>query len=652
MEVGTQFLVTITKQNRFRYEQTVTVVSAQQPNVYMKTSELHDQDGNGQLDYGETATIGITIHNSSAVASNGGQVTLLCESPYVEILQGTADYPHIEPDAELTLHDAFRIQVLPDVPDQTLLPFMVQFNEGQNAHSDRIVIEANAPVLCIEPEYQLITADDEPSTHIATEGKSKLAFTVTNKGHSTAGLLLASLDIKAPFVEVENPQLQQQGLEPNETHSFTFDLNTTPNTITGAWLQTHFTVQHLEHHLWLDTIVQYGGVFENFETDTLNPLLQWSNSGSYRWVYSDDDAYEGGRCFVAQADTTHKSLLICRLKDHSIEHKVKLSFQFKTDDEEQLRFKYSYEETPFSSKEWQYAELTLNNGGGIINFTYLKNHDSSAQARLDNICFPPSHTTIAYAGDGIITCDQDFIVLSEAYAYDCDAIQWTTDGDGHFDRDTVANPFYYPGNQDIENGNVHLTLTAFGDDTIISTTQIRFADDVSLGEIAGDSVVNKYNNPISHYAIENPEGMQHSWYLEPASAGIIYGFGDAIDILWNQYEGDAEVTLWAWANNGCESVSKHISLIGYSTSEWHSIDFELFPNPTDGKVNLVIGETPQGKAIVEVYNLLGERMMTKNIGRLLQGAAVSLDLSHLVPGLYIFKLSTENGSCSKKVSVR
>ena len=282
----------------------------------------------------------------------------------------------------------------------------------------------------------------------------------------------------------------------------------------------------------------------------------------------------------------------------------------------------------------------------------MKNHDSSAQARLDNICFPPSHTTIAYAGDDIITCDQDFIVLSEAYAYDCDAIQWTTDGDGHFDCDTIANPFYYPGNQDIENGSVRLTLTAFGADTIVSTTQIRFADEVSLGEIAGDSVVNKYNNPISHYAIENPEGLLHSWYLEPASAGIIYGFGDAIDILWNQHEDDAEVTLWAWANNGCESVSKHISLIGYSTSEWHSIDFEIFPNPTEGKVNLVVGETLQGKAIIEVYNLLGERMMTKNMSRLLQGETISLDLSHLVSGLYIVKLSTENGSCSKKVSVR
>jgi hypothetical protein len=96
---------------------------------------------------------------------------------------------------------------------------------------------------------------------------------------------------------------------------------------------------------------------------------------------------------------------------------------------------------------------------------------------------------------------------------------------------------------------------------------------------------------------------------------------------------------------------QEVTVVDYSTRDGHTIDFNLYPNPTDGKVNLVIGETLQSKAIVEVYNLLGERMMTKNIGRLLQGETISLDLSHLVSGLYIVKLSTENGSCSKKVSV-
>lgn len=199
-----------------------------------------------------------------------------------------------------------------------------------------------------------------------------------------------------------------------------------------------------------------------------------------------------------------------------------------------------------------------------------------------------------------------------------------------------------------------LTLTAYGSATFAHSVMIRFTDDITLGNIVGDSIVNKYENHISHYSVEEQDGVHYLWQLTPAEAGIIYDRGNEIDIFWNLSDGDAEVTLTVTADDACvtEPMTKSISLIGYSTPEWHIASFELFPNPTDGKVNLVVGETVQGKAVVEVYNLLGERMMVKSLGNVQQSETISLDLSHLVSGLYIVKLSTENGSCSKKVSVR
>ena len=95
-----------------------------------------------------------------------------------------------------------------------------------------------------------------------------------------------------------------------------------------------------------------------------------------------------------------------------------------------------------------------------------------------------------------------------------------------------------------------------------------------------------------------------------------------------------------------------IDVIGYATFEGNTSSFEVFPNPTDGKVQLVIGETLQGEATVEVYNLLGECLVAKSIGLSQNGETVSLDLNNLVSGLYIIKLNTEKGSCTKKVSVR
>ena len=658
LPIGERFTVTVTKQNRFRFEQQVTVVSPSMPFVYLNASTLNDQDNNGQLDYGEYATLDITLHNQTEVNSDNGEITLLCESPYVEILQGTARYSQIEGNASHVLRNAFEFKLADNVPDQTDLQFIVRFSENENTHEDRFSITANAPVIKVEPEFSITTADGEPSTHINTEGVTSVTFSLSNIGHSTTEPINADLDIKAPFVKSEASPVQE-ALRPNESTSFSFDINALHSEIEGGWLQTQLLVQYGTYQTLFDTIMQYGGIFENFETDTLNPFFLWTNAGAHRWEYCTEDAFEGERCFISNSDSVANSLLKVRLRSQLIEHDGKISFHYKTDPNESLTFYLKSllnESTLFSSPEWHYAEVMFSKRDSQFNWIFEKENPESQQVKIDNLCFPPKHTAIAYAGDDMMLCDAVTVTLSDAYAYDHQSAFWTTDGDGQFEDETAINAIYIPGEQDLIDGIVTLTLHALNpSDTISSTMHLTLLNDFSLtGHINGDSIVNKYENRISHYSIENQEGVRYLWQIEPTEAGYIYSQGNAIDIAWNLHEGDAEVTLSVTAENGCEvePITKTISLIGYSTPEWQSVSFDLFPNPTDGNINLVIGETLQGKAVVEVYNLLGERMMAKNVHNLQKGEALTLDLNRLVSGLYIIKLNTENGSCSRKVSVR
>lgn len=650
LPIGENITVTVTKQNRFRFEQTVRVVSSDLPFVYVKSAEVKDQNNNGQLDHGEYANIDITLNNYCEIPSANGTITLLCDSPYVEIVQGTAHYPQLGANATYKIWDAFRIKLASNVPDQTAIHLKVRFDENENTHADDIDIIANAPAITINPEFWLKTAEGEPLTHISTEGRSSIGFSVKNIGHSPVDLLHAHLDINAPFVEVENT-LQQEHMTPGEECLFAFELNTTPNDITGAWLQSKLDVQYGEQHSYLDTIIQYGGIYENFETDTLNPFFRWTNS----WEYSTEEPYEGERCLVSKADTTLYSLLKARLKHPFIRHNCKISFYYQTGDNEQLQFYtlHQNEGVNFSNTEWKYGEVLYNGSDNQINWRYQLSDANSSQAKLDNLWFPPTHAAIASAGDSRVVCYESPIELDDAYAYDCDSIRWFSDGDGYFENSAFVNTVYFPGSQDISNGSVTLSLTAYGENAFAHSVVIRFAEEIVIGGIAGDSIVNKYENAISHYAIEAQEGIRYNWQLEPAEAGIIYDRGNEIDILWNLIDGDEEVTLTVTADNGCdmEPVAKTINLIGYSTSEWHATSFDLFPNPTDGKVNLVINEALQEKAVVEIYNLLGERMMAKNLSSLQEGETCTIDLSQLVSGLYIITLHSENGSCSKKVSV-
>lgn len=653
MPVGERIHLTITKQNGLRFEQEIRVVSPDLPFVYTQQFRIGN---NGQMDAGEVVDIDLVLHNHSQIASDQGTLTLLCESPYVEVSQPSVSYASIRPEATLTIEKAFQIKISEDIPDQAPLDFYIQFNENENTHQDHFRFNANAPFLKISPEIQFLTAEGQPSTHIETEGKSSILFTVSNTGHSDARYLCATLDIKAPFVDIEAPVYTLQNLAPNEELVINYPLNTTPNSVAGAWLQTQLKLQYDNHNNYYDTIVQYGGIFENFEAEELNPFFRWTSTGSHKWDYCTEDTYEGQHCYMANAEPTALSVLKAQLLEPLADHYSKLSFHFKTGEGDTLFFYNTTigHKTLLSSNEWQYAEVDYNGSDHNFIWSYKQSDVNSAQAKIDDICFPPLHTVIAYAGDDKVVCGDLPIILDNAYAYDYETVQWSSEGDGTFDDNASVNPVYTPGSQDLANGSVTLTLSAFGNDTIVSMTQIHFVDGVDLGSITGDSIVNKYEDPVSHYAIEDQAGIVYHWELEPANAGVIYGTGHEIDILWNPLESDMEITLSVTDGNHCSStpVARHISLIGHGIAEWRSIGFELFPNPTDGKVNLVVEEALQGKTTIEVFNLLGERMAVKVAGDLPKGSTVCLDLSRLSPGLYIVRLNTKEGSLSKKVSLR
>ena len=652
LPIGDRFFFTVTKQNRIRFEQQVTVISPSQPYVYTK-----DFIVNGQCNSGELVDFDIVLRNNGQITSDNGEITLVCESPYVEIVQNSASYQHISPYASVTLERAFSVRLTSDIPDQAILHFTIRFNENENTHEDVFHITANAPIIQISPEFAITTENGEPSTHIDTEGTSTVTFSLSNIGHSTTCPISADLGIKAPFVSSEASQLLET-LRPEETTTFSIALNATPNDIEAGWLQAQLLIQYGAYQARFDTIMQYGGIFENFESDTLNPFFNWTNSGSHPWEYCTDDVFEGERCFISTANTATHSQLRAKLRSQLLEHDGKISFHYKTSPDETLVF-YSRsinESTEFTSPEWQYGEVRISSSDIQFIWNFEKENAESQQTKIDNICFPPKHTVIAYAGDDMILCNATSVTLNDAYAYDYQSVFWTSDSDGQFEDETAINATYHFGEQDIINGNIDLTLHASSStDTISSTIQLTLLSDFSwAGRIEGDSIVNKYETATSHYSIEHQEGIRYRWQIEPAEAGYIYGQGNAIDIAWNLCEGDAEVTLSVITENGCDTdpITKTISLIGYSTPEWHPINFDLYPNPTDGKVNLVVGENLHGMAIIEVYNLLGERVLVQEVSQLHQGTTISLDLNKMASGLYIIKLSTANGSCSKKVSVR
>ncbi len=89
-----------------------------------------------------------------------------------------------------------------------------------------------------------------------------------------------------------------------------------------------------------------------------------------------------------------------------------------------------------------------------------------------------------------------------------------------------------------------------------------------------------------------------------------------------------------------------------STKDNPSSPFTIFPNPNDGKANLIIGKDLQGRSVVEVYNVLGNCVSHKAFQNWSQNQVVELNLQHLTSGIYIIKLCNDKGCWSQKVSIR
>jgi hypothetical protein len=225
-------------------------------------------------------------------------------------------------------------------------------------------------------------------------------------------------------------------------------------------------------------------------------------------------------------------------------------------------------------------------------------------------------------------------------------------GDGHFEDNQVLHPIYIPGTQDKANGGTTLRLRADGGSP--SDLQLILTNTISLGNaIIGDDIIDPQVTTVSHYSVENQEGIDYHWQLEPAEAGHIFPYGNDVDIIWDFGHNILEATLTVSTDATCsQPLSKTIQIDLLSVSEQPQSCFSLYPNPTEGKVNLVMGQALQGKSVVEVYNVFGTRIMNKNLQSLAQGQTIELDLQHYAPGVYIIKLSSNEGCWSQKLIVK
>jgi len=667
-EVGTIVKLTITKQNYYRYEHNIQTIPTEGPYLIFNAIAINDAEGNGNQapDYNETCRFGLSLHNVGFATMDGFNVSLSCTHPSVEIIQGEFAFNSMNANEIQMQDNAFTVHFGDDMIDKEKVKFHLKMENSSCSFNDSVTLIMKAPNLKCS-RLAITDMDGNPMDRLMKGTSSFLTFDIENQGGSKSMEISNRLSLLAPFVSVAATEASIPAIEAGAVGQVTFRADVDEDAVEGI---LNYSLQAESGHYAdrMERSIPLGYTSEDFEGETLNPDLQWSlGSGNKKWFVTEDITAQGGHCMRSPAinDKVTANLAIGIATD--VNDKIAFYHKTSTEDGDQLIFTLNGQEMETWSGigDWERSEYELPAGNNLIRFSFKKDNSGSAgedAVMIDQLQFPPFAKMVLYAGDDAETCP-NAAFTPNGYIYNQTDFVWSTNGDGSFDDATLEHPIYTFGEADKATGQVELTLTGtsvFNGSQQNSTLAVSFLPyfDPNYRPEAptGVAEVDLRLETQSEFEAEEAEDVLYIWNLEPAWAGTLIFEGRHALVEWNsEYRGQASISYFYENICGATEVSNALVVNVFNSTGIDTQDtstFEVYPNPTDGKVNLVLGENLQDKAIIEVYNLLGERMLYQEACHLRQGETISLDLSNQVSGLYIIKLSDENGSCAKKVSVR
>ncbi len=486
----------ITGQNYLRYEDEVSVVPAEGPYIVFDSKVIHDEDGNGQLDFGEAINLDITLRNVGSEAMNDFSAVLETESEYINITNGTANYNSIAPNDTQTIEDAFSFTVADNVPDNTSNAFTVTVNNGDASYVSRISMKAFAPVFKIG-NMVIHETNGNGNGRLDAGEDAELTFSFENKGHSDANNGIASLHFLSPYITIDNDEVNIEALNAGQVLTATYSIHTSDDTPISYICPMTFDITFGQYEASNEFPAKVGLIIEDFESGELGE--GWTNDQNRPWTFDNEDPYEGQYCLRSgNAGNNGTTTLILT---HEAGASDSLSFYYKVSSEsgyDKMHFLIDNQEKGNWSGEvaWTKAAYPVNQGHHTYKWTYQKDMSVSGGSDccwIDLVSLPAEHIMVGTAGNDVNICE-GFDAQIVGYAANYDNLQWTTAGDGTFNDATSYTPIYTPGANDIENGSVVLTITINGNgETITDDMTVSFYEGVEIE----DALVDYYYCAVS-----------------------------------------------------------------------------------------------------------------------------------------------------------
>ncbi|HPE87307.1 MAG TPA: C25 family cysteine peptidase [Bacteroidales bacterium] len=536
--------------------ETISCIPPDGPYVIFGQKEVIDENGNGLLEYGETASLHITMKNVGIEVAENVEVVLSTSDEFVTLTNEVASFGDIPAGGEITVENAFSFEVSEMIPDEHGIAFDLISTDGTETWTSKCALTGYAPVL-LTGNFSVNDATGNNNGRLDAGETAEVSITVLNNGHAVSQPITASLTTTSVYLTVLEGASQCDPVHPEEAGTLVFTVAVDDETPIGTTADFLFTAEAGTLSLEKTFFTTMGLILEDFETGDFT-AFNWHFSGS-DWSIENTDPFEGQ--YSVKSATIPDNQSTAMTLDYNVMADDTISFYYKVSSEanyDYLRFYIDgVKKAEWSGNvTWSRYATPVTAGFHTFKWEYVKDYmvsGGSDCAWIDYIIFPPEMRTIAYAGEDDWVCNGEDYLLQPNVA-NFTSLIWTTSGTGTFDDPTLENATYTPSVDDVAAGNVVITLTVTGMDEEEYMDQLMLAFGNTPEVEAGEDQIICAGSTLDILG-------QATWYesLEWTTSGDgTFSDANAIETTYTPGENDlasGSATLVLMAYSQCGNVS-------------------------------------------------------------------------------------------------
>ncbi len=190
------------------------------------------------------------------------------------------------------------------------------------------------------------------------------------------------------------------------------------------------------------------------------------------------------------------------------------------------------------------------------------------------------------------------------------------------------------------------------DSTVVMHLTIESVNDIPL--IEGETDVDTYYTPTSTYSIHAYViETTYGWTIEPTKAGTLTQTDNNVTITWDSsFAGNATLRLSLSNICGNGETSLGINVKNSTSVDEASMIMTLFPNPADNFINISINDITEGEVTINIFNILGEKVLSDKVHASESGLNYRLSTSGLSSGSYLLNIKSDKESGSRTFIIR